>query len=168
MRKVYKFIIAGTAFLAVLLSCFYVKYPVRYKKHVEYYGKRFHVEKSLVLAVIYCESSFVKDKVSYAGAVGLMQIMPSTAKYVCEMLGKENCDLFDEKDNIEIGVKYLSYLFEKYKSVEYVLYAYNGGEGTLLKWFESGDKVFWYKESVNYCNKVLKVKKWYEKLYFNP
>lgn len=165
MRKIYKIIIAGTAFLAVLFSCFYVKYPFRYKKHVEYYAKRFHVEKSLVLAVIYCESSFVKDKVSYAGAVGLMQIMPSTAKYVCEMLGKNEYDLFDEKDNIEIGVKYLSYLFEKYKSEEYVLYAYNGGEGTLLKWLESGDKEFWYKESVNYYKKVERVKKKYKKLY---
>lgn len=165
MRKIYRFIIAGTVVLAVLFSCLYVKYPCRYKRQVEFYCKKFKVEKSLVFAVIYAESSFVKNKVSYAGAVGLMQIMPSTAKYVSEMLGKEKFDLFDENDNIEIGVKYLSYLFEKFKSEKYVLYAYNGGEGTLVKWLESGEKEFWYKESVNYYKKVEKVKKKYKKLY---
>lgn len=165
MRKIYSIIIAGTVVLTVFFSCLYVKYPRKYKKEVEFYCKKYNIEKNLVFSVIYSESSFVKDKVSSAGAVGLMQIMPSTAKYVCEMLGKSEYDLFDEKDNIEIGVKYLAYLFGKFKSEEYVLYAYNGGEGTLLKWLESGDKEFWYKESVNYYKKVERVKKKYKKLY---
>lgn len=165
MRKLSKVILIWTVvFLLVVLAVF-INYPYRYKKTVKKYCNAYNVERSLVYAVIYCESSFNKKAVSSAGAKGLMQLMPSTADFVAKMTGEDEYDLFNPSDNIRLGVKYLSYLFEKFKNEQHVLYAYNAGEGVVKKWLSSGGD-FPYKESVNYYNKVIKIKKIYKKLYF--
>ncbi|HBJ98443.1 MAG TPA: lytic transglycosylase [Clostridiales bacterium] len=165
MRKISKVILIWTvAFLFIVLTVV-INYPYRYKKTIKKYAEAYNVERSLVYAVIYCESSFNKKAVSSAGAKGLMQLMPSTANFVADMLGEDDYDLFNPSDNIRFGVKYLSYLFEKFKNEQHVLYAYNAGEGVVKKWLSSGGD-FPYKESVNYYKRVIKVKKIYKKLYF--
>lgn len=82
----------------------------------------------LVKAVVSAESSWRTQAVSSAGAQGLMQLMPATAKE----LGVS--DSFDPKQNIEGGSKYLSRLMTKYDGdVKKALSAYNWGPGNLAK-----------------------------------
>jgi soluble lytic murein transglycosylase-like protein len=85
---------------------------------------RYGIDESLVRAVIRMESGGKTDAVSHKGAMGLMQLMPGTAK----MLGVD--DPFDPVQNLEGGIKYLSQLSDKYNGdITKTLAAYNAGPG---------------------------------------
>lgn len=95
---------------------------------VEKASKRFNIDKDLILSVIKQESSFQTDCISSAGATGLMQLMPETAKY----LGVSNPN--DIEQNINGGTKYLREMLNMYgNSKELALAAYNSGPGTMQK-----------------------------------
>lgn len=84
----------------------------------------------LVLAVIKAESGFSANAVSGKGAVGLMQLMPSTARFVAESVGIDyqgRHSLHDPLVNVKFGIRYLGMLNERYGSVERALVAYNFG-----------------------------------------
>jgi soluble lytic murein transglycosylase len=61
-------------------------YPYRYREIIEQHARRYEVDPLLVAAVIRVESKFHPDAISRKGAVGLMQIMPSTAEWIAEQL----------------------------------------------------------------------------------
>ena len=86
----------------------------------------------LVMAVIRCESAFNPYAVSGPGAMGLMQVMPATGKWLAAQrgfaLGKAR-NLFDIELNIELGTAYLSSLLSRFGSHEHALVAYNAGPG---------------------------------------
>ena len=131
------FCIFVCVFIFAMLLCSFIKifYPIVYRNDIDLICKKYDIDKSLVYAIIKNESGFDEGALSSKGAVGLMQLMPSTAEFVSQEL-KSNFDLSDLNDplvNIEYGVFYLNYLFEKYKTVESVLYCYNAGEGNYLK-----------------------------------
>lgn len=89
-------------------------------------SKEYNVDKKLILAVIQQESSFDPNSVSSAGAEGLMQLMPETAKE----LGVNNA--FNIEQNVEGGTKYLKNLLDMYgNSKEMALAAYNAGPGAV-------------------------------------
>lgn len=104
------------------------------------YAEEFGIEEELVFAVIRTESNFRADAVSGAGAIGMMQLMPSTAQFMQTMLGTCGA-LTDPKENIRLGVGYLRYLSDRFDRLDEVLAAYNAGEGTVRRWLSDPDLV---------------------------
>lgn len=97
---------------------------------------------SIVLAVIYQESRFRQEAVSPMGAVGLMQVMPATARAIAGLEGIEPFEtdgLLDARTNIEIGVALLRHLHERYGSWELALAVYNAGPRILAQIGERDD-----------------------------
>ncbi|HYE14402.1 MAG TPA: lytic transglycosylase domain-containing protein [Pyrinomonadaceae bacterium] len=92
-------------------------------------GKRHGVDPRLLHAVIWQESKYKATAVSHAGAQGLMQLMPPTAKrFNCE-------DSSDPAQNIEAGTKYLRWLLKRFNGdVVLALAGYNAGEGSVDKY----------------------------------
>ncbi len=94
------------------------------------------VDPLLVVAVIRCESSFNPLAVSGPGAMGLMQVMPDTGKWLAQKRGfdlQKTQNLYDIELNIELGTAYLASLIQQFGSVEYALVAYNAGPGLAKK-----------------------------------
>jgi len=160
--------------MAIFASVGYIKakYPIDYYDDIMASCKQFNVRPSLVAAVINAESEYNSTAVSNKGAVGLMQIMPSTAKFIAEELKIEDYNdlkLFNPSVNILFGTYYLSYLYEKYDSDEEVLFAYNAGEGVLNSIKSMNEKItienIVIKETRNYITKVLEIEKIYNKIY---
>ncbi|MBR2851540.1 MAG: lytic transglycosylase domain-containing protein, partial [Anaerotignum sp.] len=86
--------------------------PLKYQDAVEGYTDLYGLEKSLVNAVIFCESHFEPEAVSSADAVGLMQVTEETGWWAAAQIGLagEDIDLTDPDTNIRIGCWYLSWL----------------------------------------------------------
>ncbi len=116
-------------------------------------GEREGVDPRFIHAVIWQESKYKVDARSHAGAQGLMQLMPATAKrFGCH-------DLNDPADNINAGTKYLSWLLKRFAgNVELALAGYNAGEGSVDKY----DGIPPYNETQNY---VKIISKRYGKMY---
>lgn len=109
----------------------------------------------LVLAVIQVESSGQNFAVSAAGAMGLMQLLPSTAEDVAGRIGKRwegPLTLFDPVSNVQLGVRYLRELIDRYDSVPTALAAYNWGPTRIAETLRRGEPV-----PVVYARRVLAV-----------
>ena len=119
----------------------------RYSAIVESVSRTHGVESALVHAVISAESGYNPSAISRAGARGIMQLMPDTAR----RFGVEN--VMDPAQNIHGGVKYLRELLKMFNgNKELALAAYNAGENAVIR---AGHRVPNYAETVNYVPKVL-------------
>lgn len=90
----------------------------------------YELDPFLILAVIQTESNFTPKAVSSKGAIGLMQVMPKTGEYVAKDRGityQGRSSLYDPFVNVKLGIHYLSFLEDKFDSVEHALAAYNYG-----------------------------------------
>lgn len=127
--------------------------------------------KSLYLGIIRQESNFDQNAVSHAGARGLMQLMPGTAKRLAKKLKLRQGDYaHDPKVNTLYGVKYFDSLYSNYGSIPMAIAAYNAGPGNVKKWVKrygdprqhrtSYEVIDWiesipYSETRNYVKSVL-------------
>lgn len=104
----------------------------------------------LLTAVIAAESAFNPDAVSHKGAIGLMQVMPATAKEY----GVENSQaLFDVDENLRVGTMHLNKLLLQFDgNLELALAAYNAGAGAVLR---CGRCIPSYPETQNYVRKIM-------------
>jgi soluble lytic murein transglycosylase-like protein len=120
--------------------------PNRFDDAIEKYASLHHVDAAIVRAIIGVESAFDPGARSPAGAIGLMQLMPATARAL-------GVDPSLPEQNIEGGVRYLSELLEIFGGIELALVAYNGGPGFARR-YARGETAL-YGETRQYVNKVL-------------
>ena len=151
---------------AAIFSCvafLYIYFPHKYSNEICAACREFGVDENLVRGVIHTESKFRPAAQSSAGAVGLMQLMPSTALWVAETIGEPALalTLTDPAANVRLGTAYLKYLLDKYPLRD-ALAAYNAGEGNLMKWRAEGRETYGFKETRDYVKRVLRAKKIYE------
>jgi soluble lytic murein transglycosylase-like protein len=112
---------------------------------IEQAAARHNVDPNLVRAVVKVESNFNPNAVSRKGAMGLMQLMPSTAR----QLNVKNP--FDPEQNVDAGVRHLKQLLESYGGdIKLTLAAYNAGAGAVAR--SSG--VPHYAETQNYVRRI--------------
>jgi soluble lytic murein transglycosylase len=105
---------------------------------------RYGLDPNLLLAVMRVESAYQKHIVSYAGAVGLMQIMPRTGQLIAHTLGDDDftpADLLDPRLNLNFAAWYLSSLIHRFEGrLPLAIAAYNGGPHNVRRWIqESAD-----------------------------
>jgi peptidoglycan lytic transglycosylase len=137
---------ALTAFaVAVVLPVFHhavkeVVLPLRHEDIIRQQAREKHLDPALVAGVIYTESRF-RDQTSNAGAKGLMQLTPATARFVEHLSGGSTFQISDlsvPQVNIAYGTYYLRYLLDRYGDNEALaLAAYNGGEGNVDRWVDA-------------------------------
>ena len=161
-KKVYVIFSVICVTIFVLFVVFnFVIFPSKYKNQVVYFSNKYNLEIALVYAVIKAESNFDEKAQSSSGARGLMQILPSTAKWIAGELGVEYADeiLFDKNINIEFGCFYLSYLFSKFATKDVVVCAYNAGETVVRTWLDENgyldESKIAYSETKNYYKRVM-------------
>jgi soluble lytic murein transglycosylase-like protein len=126
----------------------------QYTNIVEEAAAEFGIEQSLIHAVITVESGYNANAVSRAGAQGLMQLMPGTAKRFAV------ADPFDPAANVRGGTRYLRDLLGLFDGdLELAVAAYNAGENAVKKY---GGRIPPYKETLAYVPKVLSIYRKYK------
>jgi len=144
--------------------------PLRHDDIIRQQAADKRVDASLIAAVIYAESRF-RDQISHAGARGLMQVTPTTAKEIESMSGGttfEVDDLSDPQINISYGTFYLGGLLERYEGNSVAaLAAYNAGPGNADSWGGSdmGVDDIPTDETRGYVEQVLEKQGEYRKTY---
>jgi soluble lytic murein transglycosylase len=117
---------------------FALRYPTPYQTEVEDAARQNGLDAALVYGVMRQESRFVADIVSAAGAIGLMQLMPPTARWVARHTGHtlpHTPELEDPELNIQLGAYYLHYVLDKLDGVPALgAAAYNAGPGRAQLW----------------------------------
>jgi len=127
----------------------------KYSKTIKHMANRYRLPDALLHAVITAESSYDANAISRTGAVGLMQLMPETAK----RYGVKNRR--NPYDNINGGTRYLRDLLRMFdNNLVLALAAYNAGENAVK---EYGNKIPPYRETRTYVNKVIRYYKKYKK-----
>jgi soluble lytic murein transglycosylase-like protein len=100
-------------------------------------SRRLGMDPAQILSVIEAESHFRSNVVSRNGAIGLMQLLPDTARFVARQYGirdyRGRADLFDPVINVTLGIHYLAYLEESFRDFRLVMMAYNMGPARLRK-----------------------------------
>ena len=143
------------------------RYPLRYDTIVRAHAKNDDLPPTLLAAVIYAESKFDANARSEAGAVGLMQLLPETARGIAVRTGGKgfvDTDLLDPEINIRYGSWYLRHLLDRYHDVRTALAAYHAGQGNVDEWRREGGGIR-FPETRNYIDTVLDAQRVYADVY---
>ena len=142
MKKIIGIILFFLFLIVICIAIFFVLFPRKYEQYINVYADQYGLDRYLVASVINVESGYDSKAISHAGAVGLMQILPTTADDIVDRLHVEidKRDLFDVETNIHLGCFYLSYLLEIFDgNVINTLCAYNWGLNNVRGWIEKGN-----------------------------
>lgn len=115
-------------------------------------ARRYRVDEALLHAVVTAESAYDPRAVSKAGAVGLMQLMPGTARRY------GTTDRYNPEQNVYAGTRYLRDLLLQFNNTELALAAYNAGEHNVIRY---GHKIPPFRETRKYVRKVMRYWKKY-------
>ncbi len=144
-----------------------VRFPLAYRETVEKASTQTTVESKLIYAIARQESAFAKNARSSAGARGLMQLMPGTARQTARKSGITHRDslLYDPEYNIQLGSRYLNELLNKYNGNRILAAAaYNAGPHRVNKWiartslalpFDVWIETIPFKETRGYVQNIL-------------
>ncbi len=145
----------------------HMRYPLAYEHVIVGHARNYDLDAALLAAVIYRESKFDPDARSQSGAVGLMQLLPATAKGIAERTGGKKfvvADLRDPEINVRYGAFYLRRLLGKYGDVELALAAYNAGQRNVDEWLAAGERIA-FPETREYVDEVLELRDVYARAY---
>jgi len=121
------------------------RYPLEYEQVIHAYSAERHLDPTLVAAVIYAESRFDPNVRSDAGAVGLMQILPETGKFIARSTGGTGfveADLRDPDINVRYGTWLLDNLRARYDGdLATALAAYHAGPANVDEWRRAGSGI---------------------------
>jgi soluble lytic murein transglycosylase len=176
-------LLAG-AFLVIHLTMpgWYARwwYPLDYADTIKHYSEVNKLDPQMVAAVVYQESGFHADSLSGSGAVGLMQLMPSTAAWIAGKTGEPAptaAELRQPKTNIRLGCWYLRYLLDRYQDSQVLaLAAYNGGAQNVDQWLAAARTAgepfnsvvdIPFKETRDYVSSIDRIKDIYGRAYGN-
>jgi len=168
-------VLAGATFLYLRGPASWQRfyYPLSFSPQIADSSARHEISPYLIAAVINAESKWKPDTRSAAGAIGLMQILPSTAEDLART-GKVDAERFplaslsDSAVNIEYGTAYLRYLVNRYHEIETVLAAYNAGLRHADDWTAKGGDIraaIEFPETKHYVLRVMRGKDRYTELY---
>jgi soluble lytic murein transglycosylase len=149
-----------------------IRYPLSYPEYIRVHAREHRLDPALMAAIIYQESKFRSNAESSSGAIGLMQLTPSTAHGIALRTGGSafhTTDLYNPEINIRYGAWYVANLFAKYHSERLVLAAYNAGQGNVDRWLAHGESIQFpetraYVERVEHLKRVY-AKAWHSQLY---
>lgn len=153
-----------------------LRYPRKYREYVETYAARFDVPDTVLYAVMRTESGFDSAAESSAGAVGLMQLMPDTFRWLTQDILHEYLEdgmRYDPETSIRYGACLLSRYYLRFGRWDLAFAAYNAGESRVDGWLSDetladgtgGLRKIPYRETRRYVSKVQKAVGVYEKLY---
>ena len=175
MRRV----LTVVAFAGVLLAAFALLqtskpgwwerlwYPLSYEQIVRGHAHNYSLDPALLAAVIYQESKFKANARSQSGAIGLMQLLPDTAKGIAVHTGGNRfrvADLYNPEINVRYGAWYLHHLMQKYRNEETALAAYNAGQDNVDRWRRDGRGIA-FSETRAYVDRVEELKRIYRRLW---
>jgi soluble lytic murein transglycosylase-like protein len=139
---------AGSVGADAILAMRPISYSTPYDDMIARVAERHRIDPLLLHAVIKQESSYKVQATSHAGARGLMQLMPATAR----MLGIGAGSIAHAESNVDGGARLLRRLHGRYNDFPLVLAAYNAGEGAVAKY---GNRIPPYAETQQYVQKVM-------------
>ncbi|HSK14617.1 MAG TPA: lytic transglycosylase domain-containing protein [Gaiellaceae bacterium] len=145
-----------------------LRYPLEYEHIVRGHAENYDLDAALLAAVIYRESKFDPDARSSQGAIGLMQLLPSTAEGIALNTGGTRfrvADLYDPEINVRYGSFYLRRLMRKYDDERLALAAYNAGQTNVDAWIEETGGEIAFAETREYVDDVLDARDVYARVY---
>jgi soluble lytic murein transglycosylase len=143
------------------------RYPLHYEQIVRVHARNYELDPALLAAVVYTESKFEANARSDAGAIGLMQLLPETAKGIAVRTGGAKfvfSDLYDPELNVRYGSWYLRHLLDKYRDERTALAAYHAGQANVDRWRAQGLGIQ-FAQTRYYVDKVERMKRVYARAY---
>jgi soluble lytic murein transglycosylase len=144
-----------------------LRYPLSYEHIVVGHAENYDLDPALLAAVIYRESKFDARARSSSGAIGLMQLLPATAKGIALHTGGTRFridDLYEPEINVRYGSFYLKRLLTKYGDTRLALAAYNAGQANVDRWLEANESIA-FPETREYVDSVLELRDIYADAY---
>ncbi|MCX5777940.1 MAG: lytic transglycosylase domain-containing protein [Elusimicrobia bacterium] len=151
-----------------------VIWPALHGPTIESHAAMFNIDPLLITALIKAESNFFRHAHSHRGAIGLMQLMPSTAR---ELAAELNINRFTDADlelpdiNIRLGTYYFAKLIKQCNgNTVLALASYNAGFATVHGWYQQNPLIIWeisdipYRETRNYVKNIIRTYTWLKQI----